>query len=754
MSFLELFDVLNERLVEQGREPVAFDHDCREGICGSCSMMINGRPHGPELGTATCQLHMRKFADGDAHHGRAVARGRVPGASRTSASTARAFDRIIEAGGYITAPTGTAPDANLHARSPRTSPTWRWTPPPASAAAPASPRARTAPRSCSPRRRSQHLNLLPQGQPERWERTVRMVDEMERWFGSCTNHGECEAACPKEISIDFIALLNRDYVKAQFKQRRLAARPDRAGAASSDRVQIFETDHGGSRNNTASMRCFDPVCDRVDRRCVSLPSSTTSSPESTTATSPTTSPSSAKADPTGSASASSPSTAMSTRSATRDQQFTIQSISKPFVYGMALEDRGGRRTCSSASASSRPATRSTPSPSTSVTDRPFNPMVNAGAIVDHRTRRRRRRRRAVEPHRSTASRRYAGRHSSSTRPCTAPSARPATATARSRTSCATSACSTATSTRSLDLYFRQCSLLVTCRDLAVDGGDARQRRASIRSRGERALARAQRRARAQRHEQTAACTTTPASGSTTSGSPAKSGVSGGVIAVLPGQLGIGVFSPPLDARGNSVRGIEVCTRISRRLRAAHPRALPAEAGRRCVVDTTRADVRSTGCRPTADASTPRRGTPTRIVVFELQGDLFFASAEPCAPRRGRGYGPAPTAWCSTSDGSQRSTAQHYGSCGPRVELEQVGTSVLLGPTVTVRPHPRAPRRRRLGPLLRHHRRCARVVRGGAVERRTHGHARCSHRRSAAAPEGRSDRRRNRRRARAPAAEPG
>ncbi len=220
MSFLELFDTLNERLIAEGREPVAFDHDCREGICGSCSMMINGRPHGPERGTATCQLHLRKLPDGATI---TVEPWRAAGFPiiRDLVVDRSAFDRIIEAGGYITAPTGSAPDANEILIPKEVAD--------AAMDAAACIGCGACVAAC-PNGAAQlftaakyaHLSLLPQGQPERWTRVVRMVREMERWFGSCTNHGECEAACPKEISIDFIALLNRDYVKAQLRNRALA----------------------------------------------------------------------------------------------------------------------------------------------------------------------------------------------------------------------------------------------------------------------------------------------------------------------------------------------------------------------------------------------------------------------------------------------------------------------------------------------------------------------------------------------------
>ena len=221
MSFLELFDVLNERLTERGEEPIAFDHDCREGICGSCSMMINGQAHGPELGTATCQLHMRKFADGadiTVEPWRAAAFPVI----RDLVVDRGALDRIIEAGGYISAPTGSAPEANLMLVPKEASDSAM----DAAACIGCGACVAACPNSAAQlftAAKVAHLGLLPQGQPERYQRVEAMVDQMEELFGSCTNYGECEAACPKEISIDFIALMNRDYFKAKISNRRLAA---------------------------------------------------------------------------------------------------------------------------------------------------------------------------------------------------------------------------------------------------------------------------------------------------------------------------------------------------------------------------------------------------------------------------------------------------------------------------------------------------------------------------------------------------
>ena len=219
MSFLEMLDIVNERLITKGEDPIAFEHDCREGICGSCGMMINGQAHGPERGTATCQLHMRKFRHGDEIFVEPW-RARAFPVLRDLIVDRQAFDRIIEAGGYITAPTGAAPDANLILIPKDVSDAAM----DAAACIGCGACVAACPNSAAQLFTSAklaHLNLLPQGQTERYQRTQAMVETMESYFGSCTNHGECEEACPKEISIDFIAYMNRDYVKAQYKNRRL-----------------------------------------------------------------------------------------------------------------------------------------------------------------------------------------------------------------------------------------------------------------------------------------------------------------------------------------------------------------------------------------------------------------------------------------------------------------------------------------------------------------------------------------------------
>jgi len=220
-SFLEMLDVLNEKLIGEGLEAIAFDSDCREGICGMCSLMIDGLAHGPQSGTATCQLHMRSFKSGDTiviEPWRATAFPIV----KDLIVDRSAFDRIIESGGFITAATGGAPEANL-------------TPVPKAVADAAMDAAEcigcgacvaACPNGAAnlfTAAKVSHLNLLPQGQAERWGRVQAMVESMDDYFGSCTNYGECEAACPKNISIDFIALMNKDFRKAKFKDRKLAS---------------------------------------------------------------------------------------------------------------------------------------------------------------------------------------------------------------------------------------------------------------------------------------------------------------------------------------------------------------------------------------------------------------------------------------------------------------------------------------------------------------------------------------------------
>lgn len=220
MSFLEMLDVVNERLTSEGSEPIAFDHDCREGICGMCGMMIDGRAHGPQKATTACQLHMRQFSDGDEitiEPWRAAAFPVI----KDLVVDRSPLDRVIEAGGYISVSTGAAPDANA-------------IPVPKDSADSAMDAAAcigcgacvaACPNSAGQLFTSAklaHLNLLPQGQAERWKRTEAMVETMESFFGSCTNHGECQEACPKEISIDFIAYMNRDYVKSKIKNRKLS----------------------------------------------------------------------------------------------------------------------------------------------------------------------------------------------------------------------------------------------------------------------------------------------------------------------------------------------------------------------------------------------------------------------------------------------------------------------------------------------------------------------------------------------------
>jgi succinate dehydrogenase / fumarate reductase iron-sulfur subunit len=218
MSFLEMLDVVNERLVEQGQAPIAFDHDCREGICGSCSLMINGVAHGPQRGTATCQLHMRHFNDGDVIYVEPW-RARAFPVIKDLIVDRSALDRIIAAGGFIMAPTGGARDANaiLIPKADVDEAMDAAACIGCGACVAACPNGSA---SLFTAAKITHLSLLPQGQPERFRRVLSMVAQMDaEGFGACTLHGECQEACPKEISIDTIARMNRDFMRASWLAR-------------------------------------------------------------------------------------------------------------------------------------------------------------------------------------------------------------------------------------------------------------------------------------------------------------------------------------------------------------------------------------------------------------------------------------------------------------------------------------------------------------------------------------------------------
>ena len=213
MSFLEMLDELNEKLIKDGHEPVAFDHDCREGICGSCSMMINGMAHGPERATTTCQLHMRKFQDGEEltiEPWRAKAFPVI----RDLVVDRTAFDRIIASGGYVGVNTGGTPDGNV-LPIPKAKQELAMDAAACIGCGACVAACKNASAMLFVSAKVGHLGNLPQGEPERLKRVRNMVDQHDaEGFGHCTNQYECEAACPKEISVGFIAQLNRDYWKA------------------------------------------------------------------------------------------------------------------------------------------------------------------------------------------------------------------------------------------------------------------------------------------------------------------------------------------------------------------------------------------------------------------------------------------------------------------------------------------------------------------------------------------------------------
>ena len=218
MSFLEMLDVLNERLITQGEFPVAFDHDCREGICGMCGFMINGVAHGPLPGTTICQLHMRHFHDGQELYLEPW-RARAFPVVRDLVVDRSAFDRLIAAGGFISASTGSAPDGNA-ILVPKENADRAMDAAACIGCGACVAMCPNASASLFMGAKVSHLGLLPQGQPERAERVVAMVAQATRErFGSCTSIGECEAVCPKEIKLEVIARMNRDFVAASWGLR-------------------------------------------------------------------------------------------------------------------------------------------------------------------------------------------------------------------------------------------------------------------------------------------------------------------------------------------------------------------------------------------------------------------------------------------------------------------------------------------------------------------------------------------------------
>jgi len=214
-SFLEMLDLLNQQLIDRNEEPVHFDYDCREGICGMCGVMINGIAHGPKASVTTCQLHMREFKDGDSITVEPWRAQAFPVLKDLMVDRS-AFDRIVQSGGYISVNTGQAPDANVipvpKAQADQSMD--------AAACIGCGACVAACPNSSAmlfTSAKLAHLNSLPQGQAERFDRAVLMVHQMDaEGFGGCTNLGECEAVCPKEISLDFIAMMNRDLLRANF----------------------------------------------------------------------------------------------------------------------------------------------------------------------------------------------------------------------------------------------------------------------------------------------------------------------------------------------------------------------------------------------------------------------------------------------------------------------------------------------------------------------------------------------------------
>jgi succinate dehydrogenase / fumarate reductase iron-sulfur subunit len=216
MSFLEMLDVVNEGLIKLGRDPIGFDHDCREGICGSCAMMVNGMPHGSERGTTACQLHMRKFHDGEEIYVEPW-RARAFPVLKDLITDRSAFDRIIQAGGFVSVSTGGTPDGNT-IPVPKESQEKAMDAAACIGCGACAAACKNASAMLFVAAKVSHLANMPQGQSERRDRVLSMIAQHDReGFGHCTNQYECEAACPKEIGVRFIAQLNRDYIMGALK---------------------------------------------------------------------------------------------------------------------------------------------------------------------------------------------------------------------------------------------------------------------------------------------------------------------------------------------------------------------------------------------------------------------------------------------------------------------------------------------------------------------------------------------------------